>query len=127
MKFTKKQVRGSHIPHEVFIKLDSEKPYFSMMVLAQQIIINCFQGVYFFRSAHMEKRFTRHGVLPKSFFRQNFHRSKLLLELIEINNLTIDELLDSVTDVSSSTFLKKIELEDRGAIRAFYKLSSLSE
>lgn len=117
---SKKRIRSDYFRPETLKMLDSENPKFSMFILAHEMVKNCFAEKYQFRNMPMFHRLAKHGVLPKSFFRQNFQRCSKLLELIEITEYTIDQLTDEVCE---SDLLIKMELFERNENKTFYHLA----
>lgn len=115
----KKQVKSEFFSKTIINLLDDNKPEFSMMVLAMAIVENCFNGDYPMPSNAMLRRYKEYGVLPKSFFRQNFQRSSKLLRLLDVNDMTLDDLVEKV--VESKQF-DTMELVDRKEMKTFYKL-----
>lgn len=115
----RKQVKSNFLSKKIIDMLDDNKPEFSMIVLAQAIVDNCFDGDYPFPSDAMVNRFKEHGVLPKAFFRRNFQRSSMLLRLIDENQTDLNGLLEKV--LKSEKFEKK-QLIDRKEMKTFYKL-----
>ncbi len=116
----RKQVKSIFFSKSTIDLIDDKKPLFSMNLLAFAIIENCFKQEYMFRTDAMKRRFKQHGVLPKSFFRQNFQRSTKLLSLIQDNCTTMDLLVDEI--VADETKFEKVEIYDRKENKIFYRL-----
>lgn len=119
-KKARKEVKSVFFTKKTIDLLDDKKPVFSMNLLAFEIIKNCFNQEYMFRTDTMKRRFKQHGVLPKSFFRQNFQRSTKLLALIQNNEMTLDLLTDQI--IEDETRFEKVELFDRKENKIFYRL-----
>lgn len=118
-KKLKSEIKSTMFTDDVLNKIDDDKPLFSMMLLAYAIIENCFKGKYIFRTFAMEARLNTYGLLPKSFFRQSFLRCTKLLNLMDRNNLSIDELLEKAIKWER---LEEIEHFDRNENKVFYRL-----
>jgi len=114
-----KRVRSEFIDRKVIEQIDDENPKFSMFLLALEIAKNCFARKYEFRNLTMKHRFKNHGVLPKSFIRQNFYRSTKLLELTEKAGYTLDKLID---EIAENERFEKVELFERKENKQFLKL-----
>lgn len=121
---SKTRVRSDYFRPEIIKRLDSENPKFSMLLLAQEVVKNCFAEKYQFRNLPMYHRFTNHGVLPKSFFRQNFLRCSKLLELAKINEYTLDMLVD---EIIAGDLLQRVEIYERKENKEFFRLTPASD
>lgn len=116
---TKSKLRSEFFDENVRNQLDENNPKFSMFLLAHEVVKNCFGEKYQFRNMPMYHRFAKHGVLPKSFFRQNFQRCTQLLNMAKIAGYTLDDLADEVCE---SDLLGKKELFERNENKMFYYL-----
>jgi hypothetical protein len=119
-----KKIRSEYISAEIKKMLDDSNPKFSMMLIAQEIVKNCFAQKYQFRNVPMFHRLSKHGVLPKSFFRQNFQRCSKLLELIKITGYTLDSLTD---EIAKGDLLEQVNIFERKESKEFYKLVTRDE
>jgi len=122
VKIRKRDIRSEFLSKEILSVIDDKKPMFSMIVLANAIVENCFEMKYEMRTQTMLNRLREHGVLPKSFFRESFLRCTKLMYFMKMNDFDLDDLVDKIIN---SDLLEEVVMFDRKEQKTFYKLKKV--